>query len=372
MANLSMTSEWLKAAMKAGTVASLFSLAAAAQPIVESTHSSSFPAGKKSASAKAQPSPAAAAAAATPAPPPETGTTPGTEFLKYWKSGLAELSSYAVTVERYGEMRQGQAVLVFVYEEINADTRIKVESEKTPPAKRIPVLKLNSVLKFNTGVYDYSILTSVFAGLSGPEVQRPFQPQKVSFTSQEWCGNVFHQVIPRPKGLVSEIHSYFEAEGDAITTLPYPDAGNADHGANASGTFFYEDEMPILVRELVGPFAHEGAPLRMQLVPSLWERRKRHVPLAFTQAVLTKVGAETLTPKGKSRKAVKWTLEIMGMTVTYHVEAEAPRKLLAWENSRGEKGELIASIRNTYWEHNHNVDASLRKRLGLTYGVGGD
>ena len=40
----------------------------------------------------------------------------------------------------------------------------------------------------------------------------------MSFSSQEWCGNVFHQVIPRPAGLVSEIHSYFEAEGDATTT----------------------------------------------------------------------------------------------------------------------------------------------------------
>jgi hypothetical protein len=46
--------------------------------------------------------------------------------------------------------------------------------------------------------------------------------------------------------------------------------------------------------------------------------------------------------------------------------------LLAWENSRGEKGELIASIRDTYWEHHRNIDEPLRKRLGLTYGVAGD
>ncbi|HKP97342.1 MAG TPA: hypothetical protein VJ385_16465, partial [Fibrobacteria bacterium] len=342
MANLSMTTRWLKA----GTLASLISLPAIAQPGIESTHSSSLPGSQKAYA------PAVAAPAAR-----EEKTGPGAEFLKYWKSGLAELSSYAITAERYGEMRKAQGVLVFVYEEINADTRVKVESDKTPPAKRVPVLKLNSVLKFTTGVYDYSIMTSVFAGLSGPGVQRPLQPQKVSFTSQEWCGNVFHQVIPRPKGLFSEIHSYFEAEGDAVTTLPYPDAGNSNRGVNAPGTFYYEDEMPILVRELDGPFAEAGAPLRMQLVPGLWERRKRHVPLAFTEAVLTKVGPETLAFKGKSRKAVKWTLETMGMTATYHVEAGAPRKLLAWENSRGEKGELIASIRSAYWEHNRNVDA---------------
>src|SRR5687767_7328058 len=72
----------------------------------------------------------------------ETGATPSPAFMQYWKSGLAELTSYDVTSERYGEMRKGQGVMVFVYEEINADTRIKVESGKTPPAKRIPVLKL--------------------------------------------------------------------------------------------------------------------------------------------------------------------------------------------------------------------------------------
>src|SRR5689334_16334699 len=115
MANLSMTTEWLKA----GTFASLLSLAASAQPIVESTHSNSFPAGKRPVPADA---PAAHVASAAPAPAqsPESGPAPSADFLAYWKSGLAELSSYAVTVERYGEMRKGQAVLVFVYEEINA------------------------------------------------------------------------------------------------------------------------------------------------------------------------------------------------------------------------------------------------------------
>lgn len=315
------------------------------------------------------PSTAGAATAGT-AAPGAARPAPSPEFLKYWKSGLAEISSYGITAERYGEMREAQGVLVFVYEEINADTRIKVESAKTPPAKMVPVLKLNNVLKFTTGIYDYSIMTSVFAGLSGPGVQRPFQPRKVSFTSQEWCGNVFQQLIPGPKALVSEIHSYFEAEGDSTRVLPYPAAAKGASSGGAAAVY-YEDEMPILVRELDGRILAVGDSLKMQLAPSLWERRKRHVPLAFTFAVLTKSGPETVKAMGKESGAMKWTLAIGGYTVTYHVESAAPHKLLAWENSRGEKGELIASIRSTYWEHNHNVDRPLRKKLGLTFGVGG-
>lgn len=284
---------------------------------------------------------------------------PSPEFLKYWKSGLAELSTYAIATERYGEMREAQGVLVFVYEEVNSNTRIKVESDRTPPAKRIPVLKLNNVLKFTTGIYDYSIMTSVFAGLSGPGVNRPFQPQKVAFSSQEWCGNVYHQLLPMPAGLISEIHSYFEAEGDSKVTLPYP-----------KGEVLYEDELPILVRELDGDFLEPGASRKIQLVPSLWERRKRHVPLAFMPAVLTKAGPHSLNLGGKDQKAVKWTLEYGGTVFIYFVEAAMPKKLLAWENNRGEKGELISSIRKTYWELQGNKDLSLRKTMGLSFGVG--
>jgi hypothetical protein len=296
---------------------------------------------------------------ASPRNPTNTPLSPSPAFLEYWKSGLAELSSYAVTTERYGEMRPGQGVLVFVYEEIDADTRIKVETGKTPAARRVPVLKLNNTLKFTTGVYDYSVMTSVFAGLSGPGVGRPFEPRKISFSSQEWCGNVFHQIIPKASGLVSDIRSYFEAEGDAVTTLPYP-----------AGPVFYQDEMPILLRELDGVFLKAGESMRINLVPGLWERRKRHVPLDFTKALLAKVGTESIKAGKEEKTAVKWTLESMGVTTVYHVEASMPHRLLAWENTRGEKGVLIKSLRSTYWERNHNSDEPLRSKLGLTYGAG--
>lgn len=289
---------------------------------------------------------------------PSVSPTPA--FLKYWKSGLAEISSYDITAERYGEMRRAQGVLVFVYEETSAKTRIKVESGKTLPSQRIPTLKLNNVLKFNTGIYDYSVMTSVFSGLSGAGVKRPFQPLKVSFTSQEWCGQVYQHVLPRPEGLVSEIHSYFEAEGDARTVLAYP-----------KGELYYEDEMPILVRELDGTLLKPGESRKVNLVPGLWERRKRHEPLAIIPGILTKVGPDSLRHAGATMRIQTWTLDHAGMKTTYHVEDIPPRKLLAWENSRGEKGRLIKSLRKTYWELNANKDEGLRQELGLRFGLDG-
>ena len=285
--------------------------------------------------------------------------SPGPAFVKYWNSGLAEISSYTVITERYGEFRRAQAVMVFVYEELDDRTRIKVESASTPPERRVPVLKLNHVLKFNTGIYDYSLMTSVFAGLTGPGVTRPFAPRKISFSSQEWCGNVYHHLIPREEGLRSEIRSYFESEGDAEYTLPYP-----------VGTVVYEDELPILLRELDGEWLKPGEAREVQLVPSLWGVRKRHVPMAFFKATIRKEGREKRTLAGRDWEAWKWTVKKDGGGAAYYIETAYPHKLLAWEDSRGEKGGLIKSLRSTYWAKHGNKDEPLRKELGLTYGVG--
>lgn len=243
-----------------------------------------------------------------------TAITPGREFLQHWKSGLAELSSYAVTTSRYGESRKAEGVMIFVYEEIDDKTRIKVESDRIPAARRVPVLKLNNVLKFNTGIYDYSVMTSVFAGLSGPGVSRPLEPRKVSFSSQEWCGQVYHQLLPGPRGVSSEIHSYFEAEGDARSLIPYPKPP-----AGGPGKLFYEDEMPILVRELDGEFLKPGESRALSLVPSLWERRKRHTPLAILPATLAKSAEQTLTTRAGPRQAFKWTLAFEGHAMDYYL-----------------------------------------------------
>lgn len=312
------------------------------------------------------------------APRQAAAVAPSPAFLEYWKSGLAELSSYQATTRRYGEVRKAQAVLVFVYEEINDDTRIKVESPRTPAAKQVPVLKLNNVLKFNTGVYDYSVMTSVFAGLSGPGVSRFLEPRKISFTSQEWCGHVYHHVLPRREGLVSTLHSYFESEGDTTLLIPYPASalpaetgtGDGEAAPAARGRVYYEDELPILVRELDGPWMRPGETRTLHMAPSLWETRRRHAPLAFREASLTKHGTETLDTRLGRREAVKWVLSLEGRSMAYYVETEKPRRLLRWDDGRGERGDLIASLRKTYWKRNRNADAPLRRELGLTYGVG--
>ena len=41
------------------------------------------------------------------------------DFWKHWGDGKAELDRYALTQPRYGELRQGTAVLIFVTEDFS-------------------------------------------------------------------------------------------------------------------------------------------------------------------------------------------------------------------------------------------------------------
>lgn len=81
-------------------------------------------------------------------------------FNAYWYAGKAEISSYNVTQERYGEIRQAEQVNIFVTEDFSASKQVKLDN----PAggDPVPVLKLNSIRRFHTGIYDYSIMQSSF------------------------------------------------------------------------------------------------------------------------------------------------------------------------------------------------------------------
>ena len=80
------------------------------------------------------------------------------DFYAYWGDGKAELSSYRVVQPRYGELREGYGVMIFVTEDIHPQTYIKLDAPRAN-SDRLYALKLNHVLKFATGLYDYSVMT---------------------------------------------------------------------------------------------------------------------------------------------------------------------------------------------------------------------
>src|SRR3954471_15567229 len=131
------------------------------------------------------------------------------DFWKHWGDGKAELDGYALVQPRYGQPRDGTAVLIFVTEDFSDSARVKADPGKHPPSDVYPVLKLNAVRDFQTGIYDYNLLTSVFARVEGG-----FPVVKASFSAQEWCGHVYQQWLARGGRLAGVSHSYFDGEAD--------------------------------------------------------------------------------------------------------------------------------------------------------------
>ena len=127
------------------------------------------------------------------------------EFKSYWFDGKAEISTYILSQSRYGEMRSGNVVLIFVTEDFLKKEQVKanISSEKSES-----ILKLNRIVNFLTGIYPYHIMNSSFVSLEEKESLR-----KITASIQEWCGHTYLQLNKKSE-LKIKRHSYFEGETD--------------------------------------------------------------------------------------------------------------------------------------------------------------
>jgi hypothetical protein len=275
-------------------------------------------------------------------------------FWQYWGDGKAELDGYALVEPRYGELRDGTAVLIFVTEDFSDSARVKADPGKHPPSDVYPVLKLNFQREFQTGIYHYNILTSTFAKT---ELQDGayFAPVKTSFSSQEWCGHVYQQWLVRDRRLYGVGHSYFDGEGDATRELAWPAGG------------VLEDELPILVRGLRGDWLAPGETRTVPFLRSSVRTRLLHVEPAWGEATVSrsKASAPVTSVLGKTQAFIYTVVERGGDTITFTVEETAPHRLLAWHSSSGESGTLTGSARLAYWKMNHKDGEAALPKLGL-------
>ena len=223
---------------------------------------------------------------------------------------------------------------------------IKDDTGRVPREQQLQVLKLNQMLRFTTGIYPYSVMTSVFAPVSGYGGER-FSPAKIALSAQEWCGHVYQQIKPLDRGFSSSIHSYFSSEGDAD-----------DHVIVPAGAL-YEDALLIQLRELDGPF-NNGTDWSGHLVPSLWRARKAHVSLTATRATIRR---STVQIEGV--EATRFELSFNRVTRTIDVQRAFPRRVLGWSQSDGEQARLLRTVRLPYWRLNGVGDERYRQQLGL-------
>jgi hypothetical protein len=284
------------------------------------------------------------------AAPPQSATllgpvSPG--FGDYWFQGKAELTSYNLEQGRYGEMHNGHAVLIFVTEDFSKSKHVKLDRPQMAGADKVNVLKLNSTRKFNTGIYPYSMMSSVFT-----PIQRHIEPRtlKVTTSSQEWCGHTFTQMDLGTDSYDVRLHSYFENEGEQALSLDVA---------------LLEDEIWNTIR--LNPTDLPTG--NIKVIPGTLFQRFRHISWTVQEAV-----AE-LKPVAASDDMMSYSLHYPSYDRDFSIQfkKDFPHEIQSWEDtySAGRRGQATtkATIRKRimldYWSKNKAKDEILRKELGL-------
>lgn len=273
----------------------------------------------------------------------ERNTSGPATDMNYWYQGKAELSSFELKQSRYGQVHEGHAVLIFVTEDFNLEKQVKADRPSAVPSTK--VMKLNFTKKFTTGIYPYSLMSSVFTPIDRSANSKSL---KVSTSSQDWCGHSFMQLNFREDSYELNQFSYFESEADMEKRI------SAD---------FLEDEIWNIIR--LNP---ENLPLgKVNILPSTQYLRLRH----------SEGEAQTATASlGESQGVKTYTLKYPNRELSIRFEDKIPFKILGWtekyllsEEATSESLITTATLKKQimldYW-NKHNVEDSIyRKQLGL-------
>lgn len=277
-------------------------------------------------------------------------------FWATWGDGRAELAGYDLVTPRYGEPRHGTAVTIVVTETFSDEDRVKADPGRHGRTDTFPVMKLNLIQDFATGIYDYNLMTSAFVALTSRSQRPPGGVTKVSFSAQEWCGHAYAQLLFDARYARFTGHSYFDGEADSTSALPV---------ANEAVS---EDALLLWARGFSGPVLAAGDSATMPLAGSLRQARLTHQKLALTTVHLSRASApETVTVPAGTLLCDVYTARVEGgRTWTMHVEQSAPHRLAQWACSDGERAQLLGADRMAYWQlHAPGGEAALAK-LGLT------
>ena len=263
------------------------------------------------------------------------------EQKEYWYQGEAEISSFKIEQARYGEMRSGTAVMIFVTEDFSTKTFTKTEYTNVD---KLSILKMNFTKNFNTGIYPYSLMTSTFV---------PFLENnhalKVSTSIQEWCGHVYMELI-RKKKYYLQISSYFENESQENLSLPL---------------VHLEDELWSKIR--ISP--NELPVGDIQIIPAFTYLRFMHIDAASQPC-------NAMLQTSDSSSIYSLNYPDLERTVSISFQTNFPHEILSWEEEYfdgfGENkmrlkstGTKIKMIKSSYWTKNKNSDSFYRKELGL-------
>ena len=262
----------------------------------------------------------------------------------YWEQGKGELTIYNLKQNRYADVYEdGEVIVIQVTEDFLTGKQVK--NDNYTNQKSTQVLKTNVIKRFTTGIYDYSLMTSVF---TPTDMKNYPYTQKVSFSSQDWCGQSFHQINHRTAGYNIKQYSYFENEGDVSLKI---------------GADFLEDELFNRIR--IDPYSLPTG--ETNALPSSEVLRLLHLPIKAIKANFSSTTTDGQTTLTVSYPSLSRTLNIYfstqppftieGWDDTYpSVFDKKPRTTVATKKARDMRA---------YWGENNISDSALRDDLKL-------
>lgn len=272
------------------------------------------------------------------------------QFNKYWYAGKAEITSYDLKQARYGEVHDGYAVMVFVTEPFSKSKQVKLDNPKINKSDVDQVLKLNYIKKFNTGIYRYSIMESIFTPV---DINNRPNTVKLSSSVQEWCGHVYTQLNLYGDKYNVESFSYFEKEGDEKFDIEKR---------------FLEDEIWNRIR--INPSSLPTG--KFQLIPSVLISRLTHRPLKVESVTATL--SEVFEKKDTMRYKVIFPNSNRELSIDF--SANFPYEIESWEEKYksgfGPGAKVLSTtatkkerILSDYWNKHDLDDVDLRRKLGI-------
>ncbi len=273
---------------------------------------------------------------------------PNADFQEYWYTGQAEITSYHLNQVRYGQYRKGDALLIFVTEPFLKKEQVKKEFKSNKLSHT--VLKGTIIKKFATGIYDYSMMTSVFTPIRIKDLPKAV---KITNSNQEWCGLTFLQVNRKVNRLDVKKFSYFELEGDVEFSRD---------------DILMEDELINFIR--INP---KLLPIgNFDMIPSFFYQRLKHKPFKSVATVSRFYGVND------SIDAYELHCPELKRKITYFFNNAFPHQIEGWQESypewTGKNEEMMTttasknvSLSTAYWKVNNVGDSIWRNKLNLRY-----
>ena len=280
-------------------------------------------------------------------------TLPDEVFKQKWYAGNAELSSYELHQARYGEIRQGEAIIIFVSEDFSPDKFVKIDNPSESKDK-VSVLKMNMAKTFLTGIYPYSMMLSVFKPISKQGLEKSL---KATCSSQEWCGHTFSQLQLRDNRYEWELQSYFESEAGA--------RGLIDNAIAEDDTWNH-----IRINPSTLPTG------KISMIPGLLWQRLSHVNAGSEEAMASLSDTTLIAMPGTNAKVYSIHYPKFNRTLFIYFKNVFPFEILGWEESYpdgfGPNKKMLTSkaiLKKTtwleYWKLNAVADSSYRDSLQL-------